>query len=211
MCLLAICMSSLKKCLFRAFSHILIWLFFWHWVVSAACVFCKLILCQLSHLLLFSPILRIVFLLQWRTERRWLRRCTEHGREELPHVWGQGQKLGGPHARGVAAKRSYPTSEVRGSGQESQAAMTQEWLKGATPCPRSGVVAQRSYPTSEVRSSSWEELPLVRCQGQWPRVPGGNSAGMAYRSYPTSGVRSGGWDEQPHIQVVAVQAQEGLE
>ena len=30
----------------------------------------------------------------------------------------QGQKLGGPHARGAAAKRSYPTSEVRGSGQE---------------------------------------------------------------------------------------------
>ena len=36
-------------------------LFFWHWVVWAACVFWKLILCQLFHLLLFSPILRVVF------------------------------------------------------------------------------------------------------------------------------------------------------
>ena len=36
------------------------------------------------------------------------------GREELPHVRGQGQKQGGPHARRAAAKRSYPTSKVRG-------------------------------------------------------------------------------------------------
>ena len=40
------------------------------------------------------------------------------GREELPHIRGQGQKLGGPHARRAVAKRSYPTSEVRGSGRE---------------------------------------------------------------------------------------------
>ena len=50
----------------------------------------------------------------------WMRdgcdRRTECGREELPHVRGQGQKAEGPHSRRMVAKRSYPTSEVRGSG-----------------------------------------------------------------------------------------------
>ena len=57
-------------------------------------------------------------------------------REELPHVPGQGQKLGGPHARRVAAKRSYPTPEARGGGWEDQphiqgavAAQAQEGLE----------------------------------------------------------------------------------
>ena len=36
-------------------------LFSWHWVVWVACIFWKLILCQLFHLLLLSSILRIVF------------------------------------------------------------------------------------------------------------------------------------------------------
>ena len=70
LCLLAICMSSLEKCL-RSLPHflfvflVLSWvflvfgcLFFWYWVVWAAYIFWKLILCQLFHLL-FSPILRI--------------------------------------------------------------------------------------------------------------------------------------------------------
>ena len=62
MCLLAICMSSLEKCLFRSFPTF--WLgclFFWYWVVWAACIFWTLILCQLFYFPLISPILRVVF------------------------------------------------------------------------------------------------------------------------------------------------------
>ena len=60
--LLAICMSSLEKCLFSSLARF--WLghlFFWYWAVWAACIFWKLTVCQLFHLLLFSPVLRDVF------------------------------------------------------------------------------------------------------------------------------------------------------
>ena len=62
MCLLAICMSSLEKCVFSLFPTFwLCCLFFWYWVVWVACIFLKLIFYQLFHLLLFSHILRVVF------------------------------------------------------------------------------------------------------------------------------------------------------
>ena len=57
-CLLAICISSLKKCLFRPFFG-LGFLFLWYW---AAYIFWRLLLCQLLHLQIFSPILTVVFL-----------------------------------------------------------------------------------------------------------------------------------------------------
>ena len=92
-------------------------------------------------------------------------RQTKHNQEELPHVRGQGQKLGGSYARRAVAKRSYPASEVRGSSRECQAATAQEWLRGATPRPRSGVAARRSHPAPEARGGSREEEPNAHSQG----------------------------------------------
>ena len=63
----------------------------------------------------------------------------------------------------MVAKRSYPTSEIRGSGRECQAAMAQEWpRRRMAPSPRSVVAAERNYPVSKVRDSGREELPHIQ-------------------------------------------------
>ena len=53
---------------------------------------------------------------------------------------------------GAAAERTYPASEVRGSGREFQAATAQEQPRGV--------------PLPEARGGSQEELPPTRGQGQ---------------------------------------------
>ena len=113
----------------------------------------------------------------WRTKRRRLRPAhiaQPRGTTPRPR---SGHKLGRPHARGAAAKRSHPTPEARGSGGEELPNARGRGLqprgatprprsggsgaggpKGATPCSRSGGVAVRSYPSSKVRSRGCASL-----------------------------------------------------
>ena len=68
-------------------------------------------------------------------------------------------------AGALSVAESYPTSEVRGSGLECQAAMAQEWPREATPRPRSGA-ARRSHLAPEARGGDLEEPPGARGQGR---------------------------------------------
>lgn len=68
LCLIAICISFLEKCLFTSLAHDDDYYFFWpgsptflELSAGVACIFFRLILYELLHLLLFAPILNSVF------------------------------------------------------------------------------------------------------------------------------------------------------
>ena len=73
--------------------------------------------------------------------------CDSWGRKESDTTDLWEHKRGWLRQRTSMAERSYPTSEVRGSGRECQAATAQEPLGGAT------------RPRPEARSGGREELP----------------------------------------------------
>ena len=106
----------------------------------------SLLLNMLSRLVItFLPRSKRLLISCLQSSERGLRQGTERGREELPHVRGQGQKLGGPHVEG--------------------------WQpRGVTPRPRSGAVAT-SVRLRQHRSSR-EELPLLEARGGgWEEQP----------------------------------------
>ena len=109
-------------------------------------------------------------------------RCSQ---EALPHVQGQGQKPGGPYARGwqprVAAPRLRSEAEAesarlrwrRNSREELPHTRGQgQRLGGATPHPRSSGCAGAGGPRRA--------------------IPCSRSGGEAVRRYPSSKVRSRG-------------------
>ena len=133
------------------------------------------------------------------------------------------QSAGGCEGAQSAAKRSYPTSEVRVRSLEDPMPKGQ-WPSGVTPLPRSGAAAKSARLRR--RRNYREELPQVQGQWQLPRggtscprsgvaarVPGCDRAGAAAeRSYPQPEARGRAREEQPHIQgAVAEPEQEGLE
>ena len=60
-CWPSVCLFWRNVCLCHPPTFWLGCLFFWDWASRAACIFWRLIFCQLFHLQLLSPILRVVF------------------------------------------------------------------------------------------------------------------------------------------------------
>ena len=59
------------------------------------------------------------------------------------------------------AKRSYPTSEVRGRSREDPMSEGRR-PRGITPCPRSEVAVGRTYPTPEARAAAGRSNPHLQ-------------------------------------------------
>ena len=101
-------------------------------------------------------------------------KCRKCGREELPHVRGQGQKLGGPHARRAAAKRSYP--RVRGQGREeiphalkpeARGSGPEELPHSPTPEARGSGRQGQPHTVAALAQEGLEELSHVEGQERW--------------------------------------------
>ena len=75
-----------------------------------------------------------------------------------------------------AAKRSYSSSEVRGSGQEEVLLPEERWLSWHRR-------PQRCYCTFSIRRCGGEEIPV---QGEEQRL---SFSGAPLKRYPTSKVR----------------------
>ena len=102
-------------------------------------------------------------------------------------------EAGRPHARRVAAKRSYPSSEVRGSNWEELFHAPKSEAKGSSredqPHVQGAVAAWAQAGLEElsmlkVRKGSGEEIPLIQGKEQWLCF-----AGAAMKRYPTPKVR----------------------
>ena len=89
---------------------------------------------------------------------RWQR----SGREELPHVLGQGQRLGGAtpaQGQGRRPGGTIPCPRSWAAAEGSNPMSKKWWLRGRRR-------AERSYSTFKVRRGGSEEIPLVQGKEQ---------------------------------------------
>ena len=131
--------------------------------------------------------------------------CQEHLFYLLPFPFYL--SAGGCDGTRSMAKRSYPTSEIRGRSREDPMLEGQQ-TRGVTKRPRSGAAAKSAR--MQWRRNGREELPHVPGQEWWPggatprprsggcvgvrrpkrAIPRSRSGGAAVRKYPSSKVRS---------------------
>ena len=114
----------------------------------------------------------------------------KRSREELPHVQDQGQKPGGPHAQGAAAKRSYSPPEARSGGQEElphargrgDGREEQPSVQGAV-ATRAPEGLEELFHVQGLEGRWWGNTPSPSKE-QWLHF-----TGVAVKRYPTSKVR----------------------
>ena len=103
-------------------------------------------------------------------------RQRRNGREDLPHVQGQGRRPGGATPRPRSGAEAGRTPCLKGGSQEELPNVRGQgqWprvpgcngagtAEKSYPSPRLGVAAERSYPVFEVRGGGREELPRPQC------------------------------------------------